>query len=89
MIAQRFLVSGQVQGVFYRASTRERARQLGLRGHAINLPDGRVEVFAAGDADAIESLAGWLREGPSGAQVEHVERSAADAGEAGEGFRIG
>ena len=89
MIAQRFLVSGRVQGVFFRASTRKRAQELGLRGHAINLRDGRVEVLAAGDAEAIDALAGWLREGPPDARVESVERSPASPEEAGEGFRTG
>ena len=88
-MAQRFLVSGRVQGVFYRASTRKKALALGLRGHAINLPDGRVEVLAAGDADALESLAAWLREGPAKAEVEAVERSSAVAADVAEGFRTG
>ncbi|MDN5871137.1 MAG: acylphosphatase [Nitrococcus sp.] len=59
----RCYVSGRVQGVFYRASTRERAVQLGLRGYVRNLSDGRVEVVACGDAVALDSLAAWLREG--------------------------
>ena len=65
------------------------ALALGLRGHAINLPDGRVEVLAAGDADALESLAAWLREGPAKAEVEAVERSSAVAADVAEGFRTG
>jgi len=89
MIAARFLVSGRVQGVFFRASTRERALALGLRGHALNLPDGRVEVLAGGDAEAIEALAVWLRHGPPMAAVERVERSDADADDLGDGFRTG
>lgn len=89
MMGQRFLVSGRVQGVFFRASTRTRAQALGLRGHAVNLPDGRVEVLAAGDAEALEALAQWLWEGPPDAKVESVERSPASPGEAGEGFRTG
>ena len=50
MAAARFLVEGRVQGVFFRASTREQALGLGLRGHAVNLDDGTVEVLAVGDA---------------------------------------
>ena len=76
----RFLVSGKVQGVFFRASTREQARRLGLRGHARNLADGRVEVVVAGDDDAVEALAQWLRRGPPMARVETVERSATEEG---------
>ena len=74
--AARFLVSGKVQGVFYRASTRERALDLGLSGRATNLPDGRVEVIAAGDATALDALEAWLHQGPSAARVEAVVREA-------------
>jgi acylphosphatase len=75
MAAARFLVRGKVQGVFFRASTRERALQLNLDGAARNLPDGSVEVIVAGDADALEQLAEWLDKGPPMARVDHVERS--------------
>lgn len=89
MSAARFIVSGRVQGVFFRASTREQAQRLGLRGHARNLPDGRVEVLAIGDADALDILAAWLQDGPPMAQVAQLERGHASADEAGDGFRIG
>lgn len=69
----RCYVSGKVQGVFYRASTREQAVQLGLRGYARNLPDGRVEVVAWGDAVAVDSLLVWLRKGPPQAVVTKLE----------------
>lgn len=69
----RFRVSGRVQGVFFRASTRERALALGLTGHAINLDDGRVEVLACGDEAAIEALRQWLHQGPPAAKVTAVE----------------
>lgn len=86
MSAARFVVSGQVQGVFFRASTREQAMKLGLRGYAKNLADGRVEVLAAGDAAALDALAAWLREGPPMAHVEDLERLPARDDEAGEEF---
>lgn len=89
MNAARFLVSGRVQGVFFRASTREQALELGLRGHAINLPDGRVEVVADGDAEALEKLAAWLRHGPPMAKVDRVERSEVDVDDGEAGFRTG
>lgn len=89
MAAARFLVSGHVQRVAFRASTRVRAERLGLRGHAINLHDGRVEVIAAGDADALEALADWLTRGPPLARVDAVERLPADEAEIPAGFRIG
>jgi len=57
-------VSGQVQGVGFRWWTRARALELGLRGSATNLPDGRVEVVAEGDGEALEALLALLR-GPS------------------------
>lgn len=72
MTTRRFLVSGRVQGVFFRASTQQRARQLGLGGTARNLADGRVEVLARGDAQALEELAQWLHEGPTAARVDQV-----------------
>ena len=78
MPAARFLVSGKVQGVFFRASTREQARRLDLSGSARNLADGRVEVIVAGRADAIGTLEGWLQEGPPSAKVDEVVRSSCD-----------
>ncbi len=74
MPAARFLVSGQVQGVSYRASTRAQAQRLGLDGSAVNLADGRVEVVASGTLEAIDALEQWLRQGPPAAEVEAVGR---------------
>ncbi|CAN5118439.1 hypothetical protein BH24PSE2_BH24PSE2_15130 [soil metagenome] len=73
MSCRRFYVSGRVQGVFFRASTAERARALGVTGWARNLPDGRVEVLACGPEDTVQALADWLRQGPRNARVEKVE----------------
>lgn len=75
--AARFIVTGKVQGVFFRASTREQARALGLSGVARNRDDGSVEVIAVGDATAIDALADWLRRGPPLARVERLQRMAA------------
>ena len=61
-----------MQGVFFRLSTREFAESLNLHGHAVNLPDGTVEVRGCGDADAIEDLHAWLHRGPSHASVTGV-----------------
>jgi acylphosphatase len=74
MADARFLISGKVQGVWFRASTRDQALRLGLRGCASNLADGRVEVLAVGDAEGIEHLANWLQHGPPLARVDVVER---------------
>lgn len=88
MAAARFLVSGRVQGVFFRASTREQAQRLGLSGHALNLDDGRVEVLAQGEEAAIEALASWLRKGPPMARVDWLERTDWE-GQGASGFVIG
>ena len=74
MPSARFIVSGRVQGVFYRASTREQALRLGLSGHAKNRFDGCVEVLASGEAEALDALERWLLQGPPAARVEAVDR---------------
>ena len=82
MTARRFYISGRVQGVFFRAATRAMATKLNLRGHAINLPDGRVEVLACGEEDDVSALEDWLYEGPPAARVLAVDTAPADAAEA-------
>jgi acylphosphatase len=72
-IARRCLVAGRVQGVFYRASTSSRAESLGVTGYARNLDDGRVEVLACGEPDAVQALCDWLWEGPPAAHVTSVD----------------
>ena len=71
-ICIRCLVSGRVQGVFYRASARHQAQLLGITGYARNQPDGRVEVLACGDPKSIEQFKGWLSKGPPSAVVTGV-----------------
>ena len=71
--AIRYVIAGRVQGVYYRAATAARAQQLHLRGSARNLPDGRVEVIAAGDDAAQRALAEWLWRGPPAARVDGVQ----------------
>ena len=88
MATVRFLVSGRVQGVFFRASTRAEAERLGLAGTASNLDDGRVEVVASGSDAALDALEKWLRRGPPAACVETVVREAL-AERVMEGFRTG
>ena len=68
----RCYVAGRVQGVFFRASTREQAQRLGITGYAENLPDGRVEVLACGAQEAISRLQAWLRQGPPGARISGI-----------------
>ncbi len=68
-------VSGRVQGVFFRARTREVAVRLGLCGWVRNLPDGRVEVLAEGSGEALETLLEFCRVGPTGARVDDVNEA--------------
>ncbi|HUH31362.1 MAG TPA: acylphosphatase [Rhodanobacter sp.] len=86
MATAKFIVTGRVQGVFYRASTRQRALELGLVGYARNQPDGSVEVVASGPDVALDALQSWLQQGPPAAQVARVTR-AAQAEQALQGFR--
>jgi len=88
MATARFLVSGRVQGVFFRASTRAEAERLGLVGTANNLDDGRVEVVASGSDTALDALEKWLRQGPPSARVDDVVRETL-ADRAMQGFRTG
>lgn len=73
MICLRCVVSGRVQGVFFRESTRQEAESLGVTGSAVNLPDGRVEILACGEEPAVRALVDWLWEGPRLAEVEEVQ----------------
>lgn len=69
----RVVVSGRVQGVFFRATCAERARAAGLGGFVRNRRDGRVEAAFEGAADAVDAMVAWCREGPPFAVVEEVE----------------
>jgi acylphosphatase len=86
--ARRYLVSGRVQGVGFRWFTEEAAAAEGLHGFVRNLPDGRLEIAAEGDAEALERFERRVRHGPPGARVEGVE--AADTAPSGQntGFSI-
>ncbi len=70
---RRFRVEGRVQGVWFRESTRRKARLYGITGYAKNCPDGSVEVVACGSAGAISAIRDWLKKGPGMAQVTRVE----------------
>ncbi len=73
------LVKGLVQGVFYRSSARQVARQLGLTGWVKNLPDGRVEIIVEGAEEKIEEFIKWCWKGPPSAVVENVDVSYSEA----------
>jgi acylphosphatase len=86
LVVRRARVEGRVQGVYFRASTAERAVALGLRGYARNLPDGSVEVLCAGPLEAVESLLDWLWQGPAMARVDVVRVEEAGDSAVPEGF---
>lgn len=71
--ARHGLISGRVQGVYYRESTRQEALRLGVTGWVRNLADGRVECHLEGSAEALARLELWLWQGPAAAQVKDVE----------------
>ena len=71
--ARRYLIAGRVQGVGFRWFVETAATRDGIHGWARNLPNGRVEVQAEGDAEAIERFERALRQGPPGARIDHVE----------------
>lgn len=73
-IRKRLLISGRVQGVWFRGSTKEQAERLGaLKGFVRNLEDGRVEAAVQGPRAAVEELVSWCHRGPDGARVEAVQ----------------
>jgi acylphosphatase len=72
-VRARILVSGQVQGVFFRQSAVDEARRLGVAGFVRNLADGRVEAEAEGERAAVEALIRWCHRGPPGARVDAVD----------------
>jgi acylphosphatase len=86
-VAKRVVVHGSVQGVFFRDTTRRKAESRGVAGWVRNCADGSVEAVFEGDADAVDAMVAFAREGPRGAQVERVDVSDAQP-EGGDGFRI-
>lgn len=69
----QLLILGKVQGVFYRASTEQQARMLGLAGYCQNLEDGRVQVVAEGVPDQLQQLLEWCWQGPTQAEVTQID----------------
>ena len=79
MVSAKIIVSGRVQGVFYRARTQERARAHGIAGWVRNCPDGRVEALLEGDREAVSRVITWCRQGPPSAHVTGLEVSWGEA----------
>ena len=73
MIRAQVIVSGRVQGVFFRQNTLKKAKELAVFGWVRNLMDGRVEVVFEGEKGRVERMVDWLKQGPVGARVEHIE----------------
>jgi acylphosphatase len=72
-IRRRVVVSGRVQGVFFRDATRQRAVAYGVDGWIRNRPDGSVEALLEGPADAVDRIVAFCRTGPAAARVERIE----------------
>jgi acylphosphatase len=73
VVRRKVVVSGRVQGVFFRASCRDAARALGVAGWISNEADGTVQAVFEGDEDAVEGMVAWCHSGPPQAHVEAVE----------------
>jgi acylphosphatase len=73
LICKKCVVAGRVQGVFYRATAARRAQELAVRGYARNLADGRVEVLACGEEDAVRTFVSWLWTGSTACKVTSVD----------------
>lgn len=82
------IVTGRVQGVFFRSATADQARALGLRGFARNCADGSVEIVAEGKRQSLEILLEWARHGPPHARVDEVRPVWADFRGEFAGFRV-
>ena len=89
MVNRAFLISGRVQGVFFRDSTKKEALKLGLQGSALNLSDGTVKVCLRGESEDIDLLERWLQIGPELAQVESVIEVDIDQQLELNGFKVG
>jgi acylphosphatase len=88
MACRHFLVSGQVQGVFYRASTQQEAQRIGLFGWVRNMTGGQVELVACGTAEQLATLETWLNHGPPMARVDSVKTSSEPSEAVIHGFKI-
>ena len=84
----RVVVAGRVQGVYFRAATRDVARELSVRGFVRNLPDRSVEAVLQGDRGAVERVIAFMKEGPPGAMVTDARVEWRFLTEAFEGFHV-
>ncbi|PPK64429.1 acylphosphatase [Methylobacter tundripaludum] len=84
----KILVSGRVQGVYFRLFTQNKAKHFGIKGSAKNLADGRVEIIAEAGSLAIEKFIKWCHKGPITARVDHVEITELEPGELLTSFEV-
>ena len=89
MLNRAFLITGRVQGVFFRDSTKKEALKLGLQGSAVNLFDGAVKVCLRGESKDIDLLERWLHKGPELARVDSVIEVDIDQQLELNGFKVG
>jgi len=82
------IISGKVQGVWFRASTKQKAEQLGLTGRVRNTADGNVEAIFEGEEDLVKKMIEWCHRGPPSAQVKHVKVKNQPSTNGFEGFSI-
>lgn len=87
-VARNVVISGRVQGVFFRDTMRRRAASRGIAGWVRNRPDGTVQAHLEGPPDAVAELVLWCRSGPRGAEVEDLEVTVAEP-EGADGFAVG
>jgi acylphosphatase len=84
----KIVVTGKVQGVFFRASAKEEAEKLGLKGYARNKKDGTVEILAQGEGKKVSEFLDWCKEGPVYAKVETVQTKKCEIKEGRVSFEV-
>lgn len=87
-MTRRYLIRGTAHGINFPAAACNYALPIGLRGWSRNLPDGRIEIIARGNSDALHSLETWLKHGPPGTQVDDLEIKPTDAYNLPDGFEV-
>ena len=84
----KILVSGRVQGVYFRLFTQNKAKHFAIKGSAKNLPDGRVEIIAEAENMTIEKFIKWCHKGPVTARVDHIEITELESDEVLASFEV-
>ncbi|MCP4670960.1 MAG: acylphosphatase [Desulfobacula sp.] len=82
----KLIITGRVQGVFFRAETKKTADRLGINGYVKNLSDGSVEAMLQGDSSIVARMIQWCNKGPAASLVSHIEQSIEQENEQSNGF---